>query len=64
MLWDRKGQSHVPRIQEETGCVLWGQRKQAWPAHLLIPALAPPCSDPIHCSAEEADPQELQGGFL
>lgn len=33
----------MPQIQEEMGCVLWGQRKQAWPAHLLIsPALDVP----------------------
>lgn len=36
-------------IQAEKGCVLWGQRKQAWPAHLPFPlrldAQPPECQE-------------------
>lgn len=47
------------------GAVCCGDRGSRPGQHTCSsPALAPPCSDPIHCSAKEADPQELQGGFL
>lgn len=64
MLSDRKGSSHNDRKQllsslvpqyRKKWAVCCGERKQAWPAHLLTPALDAPST-----GVKEADLQEAR----